>query len=83
MLCFRQVFTGNKQSLPGFTRISLTTVKGAGKKKPNVSGYHTGQNSKVPVKHALSYCIVAAKNPAQENVNAVVMECAAQGGWCL
>ena len=54
-------------------------MNGDGKRKTVVSGYHTGQHSKMPVNHVPSFCIAGAKGLAQETVNAVELESTARG----
>jgi len=76
-LSFRQAFTGNKQRL--FARIFPISVNGADKRKTPVSCYHTGQHSKMPVKHVISSCTVAVNGLVQETINAVEPEFAAHG----
>ena len=44
-----------------------------------VFGYHTGQRSKMSVKHFHSFRTVAAKDLAQGIVNAIRLESAAKG----
>ena len=76
-LCFKQASTGNRQ--PQFTKLFPASPHGVGKKKTLVSGYHTGQHLKMPVKHVPSCCTVAANELVQESVNAVELESDALG----
>jgi len=64
--------TAVRQNIP-------TSVNGADKRKTPVSCYHTGQHSKMPVKHVISSCTVAVNGIVQETINAVEPEFAAHG----